>query len=379
MRILQLGKYWNKDGGIETHVKTLCRGLASAGLDIVNLVSSTTRQASRFNADGYQIIESPSFGTYFSTSIAPGIIADVRRLNHGKPFDLIHLHFPDPMSHLASMTLPSHIPRVITWHSDIVKQRHLLKLYRPFQRQAICNAKAIITATQSLFDRSTQVPLSYPDDRRHVIPFGIDFHWLEPTSDIQSKAQSIKTSTQSRFLIFALGRHVEYKGFDVLIDAIRHTDAHLILGGGGPLTRNLQAQTAQLGLNDRISFTGRLSNEDIAAHYHACDVFCLPSITPNEAFGIVQVEAMACGKPVICTQLNNGVNEVNLDGVTGLSVPTKDSHSLAKAINRLIADAALRNRLGMNAKKHALSVFSVDKMVDRHLTLYEQLVRSRSS
>ena len=126
MRVLQLGKYWRKDGGIETHVKTLCKSLASAGVDVVNLVSSIDRRGNRFEIDGYTVVESPTLGTYFSTSIAPRMVLDARWLHGEKPFDIVHLHFPDPMSHLASLALPAQIPRVITSHSDIVTQRHLL-------------------------------------------------------------------------------------------------------------------------------------------------------------------------------------------------------------------------------------------------------------
>jgi glycosyltransferase involved in cell wall biosynthesis len=374
-----MGKYWRKDGGIETHVKTLCKGLASAGVQVVNLVSAVSAKGGRFEHDGYDVVESLSLGVYFSTSIAPQMVLDARRLHAEKPFDLVHLHFPDPMSHLASMGVPNHIPRVITWHSDIVKQRHLLKLYRPFQLQMIQQSKAIVAATPSHFSSSTQIPINYPDNQRHVIPFGFDFEWLTPTAGVQEKAQAIRHQAQGRFVVFALGRHVTYKGFDVLIDAIRHTQAFLVLGGEGPMTAALKAQVQRLGLDQQVLFTGRLPNDDMAAHYQACDAFCLPSVTPNEAFGIVQIEAMACGKPVICTQLHNGVNDINPHGVTGLTVPVQDPLALAKAINQLASDDELCNQLGNQAQHHALQKFSVANMVDKHLALYHQLTQKSQS
>lgn len=374
MRVLHLGKYWHKDGGIESHVKALCKGLAAAGLDVVNLVSSTTHTGSHFEHDAYMVVESPSLGIYFSTSIAPRMLVDARKLHAAKPFDLIHLHFPDPMSHLVSMALPEDIPRVITWHSDIVKQRHLLKLYRPFQLQAIHRSKAIVAATTSHFASTTQIPSSYPATQRHVIPYGMDFDWLAPTPGTRTKANTIRQQAQGRFVVFALGRHVAYKGFGVLIDAMQHNQAFLILGGDGPLSFELKAQAQRLGLADRMCFTGRLSSADIAAHYHACDAFCLPSVTPNEAFGIVQIEAMACGKPVICTQLSNGVNAVNPHNITGLTVPANDSIALSSAIETLCVDTTLRQRLGQKAQEHALTTYAMQTMTQMHAALYESLV-----
>jgi len=376
--VLQLGKYWHKDGGIETHVKTLCKGLAAAGIQVVNLVSAVSTKGSHFEHDGYTVDELPSLGVYFSTSIAPRMLLHARQLHAEQAFDLVHLHLPDPMSHLVSMALPNRIPRVITWHSDIVKQRQMLKLYRPFQLRMIQQSQAIVAATPSHFSSSRQIPIDYPASQRHVIPYGFDFEWLTPTLGVLKKAQAIRQQAQGRFVVFALGRHVAYKGFDLLIDAIRHTQAFLVLGGEGPLTATLKAQVQRLGLDKQALFTGRLQNNDMAAHYHACHAFCLPSVTQNEAFGIVQIEAMACGKPVICTLLNNGVNDINPHGITGLTVPVQDPMALASAINQLASDDELCRRLGAQAQQHALQKFAAKSMVNQHLALYQSLSKTCS-
>lgn len=374
MRALHLGKYWRKDGGIETHVKTLCKSLASAGVDVVNLVSSIDQQGNRFEIDGYTVVESPTLGVYFSTSIAPRMVLDARRLHAEQPFDIVHLHFPDPMSHLVSLAMPAHIPRVITWHSDIVKQRHLLKLYRPFQLREIMRAKAIVAATPSHFTSTTQIPVQYPAIHKQVIPYGMDLGWLDLTPDMAAHAQTIRAQAGGRFMVFALGRHVEYKGFDVLIRAMQHSNAFLFLGGDGPLTASLKAMAQQLGIADRVCFAGRLTESALAAHYHACDIFCLPSVTPNEAFGIVQIEAMACGKPVICTQLNNGVNDINPHMHTGLTIPPADPNAMTQAIEQLQHDQPLRQELGRNAQQHAHDRFSIQCMVNQHLALYAHVL-----
>lgn len=377
MRVLHFGKYWQKDGGIETHVKALCKGLAENDVEVVNLVSSLSTQSADFKIDGYRVVEVPTLGIHFSTSICPMMILVARKLHKEQPFDIIHLHFPDPMSHLASMMLPASIPRVITWHSDIVKQKYLLKLYRPWQLQSIANAAAIIAPTDAHFSSSQQIPNDFPHEKKQIIPFGMNYDRFKPTPEISSRAKFIKENLPSTHpIVFALGRHVEYKGFNVLLDAIAHTDTHLILGGEGPLTEQLRCQAQTLGISNRVSFTGRLTEEEMIACYHACDIFCLPSITQNEAFGLVQLEAMACEKPVICTQLNNGVNVVNPHMETGLTVPTSNPTELANAINLLANDPNLRRTLAMNGKKRAHKNYSNESNCKLHIDLYSKLAAS---
>jgi glycosyltransferase involved in cell wall biosynthesis len=376
MRILHFGKYWQKDGGIETHVRSLCSELAKNGFDVVNLVSSLDSKSSKFLFEGYNVVEAPTLGIYFSTSICPSMIAAAKKLQEEKPFELIHLHFPDPMSHLASMSLPASIPRIITWHSDIIKQKKLLQLYQPFQYRAISNAAAIVTATDAHFSSSQQIPKSFPQEKKWIIPYGMNYDRFELTPEISLRAKSIrKKLAGERFTVFSLGRHVEYKGFNVLLEALALTDAHLILGGEGPLTTLLKARTNALGITDRVSFTGRLTNDEAVDHYHACDIFCLPSITQNEAFGLVQLEAMSCEKPVICTNLNNGVNTVNPHMQTGLTVNANDPTELANAIKLLDYDRSLLRRLGENAKNRAHNHYSNKNNCKLHIDLYSKILR----
>ncbi len=371
MRVLNFGKYWRKDGGIETHVKSLCKGLAGEGVEVVNIVSSIDNRSADFEIDGYRVIEVNTLGIHFGTSICPKMAIIARQLHKVQPFDVIHLHFPDPMSHLASMMLPAPIPRVITWHSDIVKQKFLSKLYRPWQYQAIMNAKAVIAPTEAHFSSSKQIPKKYNKELKKIIPFGMDYARFNLTPEISQQANNIREHVaKNKFIVFALGRHVEYKGYNVLLEALVLTDAHLILGGEGPLTETLKSQASELGIKERVTFTGRLSDNDAVSFYHACDIFCLPSITQNEAFGLAQLEAMSCEKPVICSQLNNGVNILNVNNVTGLTVEPNNSEKLANAINLLASDSALRLTLGKSGKSRARTEFSLDIMCALHKELY---------
>jgi len=378
MRILQLGRFWQQRGGVQMHAKLLCDGLAEHGVDVTNLVASPNLERSDQRINGWRLVQAACWGTYFSTAASPDMIRQARKLHHEQPFDLLHLHFPDPMSHLVSLALPKSLPRVITWHSDIVKQKRLLALYRPFQRTEIQRAKAIIAPTAAHFASSTQIPLEYPIERRHIIAFGMNYDSLALTADTEALAKQLRARAGQKLLVFALGRHVTYKGFEVLLNALPHTQANLMLGGEGPLTEALKRQAQELGIQDRVEFLGQIPDSDLGAYYHACDVFCLPSVSTNEAFGLVQLEAMACGKPVICTQLYNGVNVVNPDGVTGITVPTHDPQALASAINALDLDVARRETLGSQARAHALGQYSMKAMSQAHVKLYEQILAKQS-
>ena len=170
------------------------------------------------------------------------------------------------------------------------------------------------------------------------------------------------------------------KAFTEVIKAMKdiHPDARLLIGGVGPLTPKLKELVARLGLEKRINFLGLIKEKDLPAYYQASDIFCLPAISQAEAFGIVQVEAMASGLPVVSTELHNGVSYVNRDGVSGLVVPPNDSNALAIAINKLLDNDELRNKLAMQARERALKEFSFESMGQRMLKLYEDVVAART-
>jgi rhamnosyl/mannosyltransferase len=150
-------------------------------------------------------------------------------------------------------------------------------------------------------------------------------------------------------------------------------DVQLFLGGVGPLTQDLQQQAEALGIARRVHFLGKILETELPAYYQACDLFCLPSVTQAEAFGIVQVEAMAAGKPVVNTNLGNGVNFVTQDGVTGLTVPPNNSRALAAALQILLQNPTQRLQLGANGRARAESEFSLETMKDRTYALYAEL------
>ena len=175
-------------------------------------------------------------------------------------------------------------------------------------------------------------------------------------------------------MVLFVGRLVPYKGVDVLLRALVGVPATTVIVGGGPSSDALRAQAAALGHGDRVVFIDELDDADVTALYHACDMFVLPSVASNEAFGVVQLEAMICGKPVISTDLPTGVPWVNRHGETGLVVPPRDAEALRAAIMRLLGEPALRLKLGEQGRRRALADFTIEGMVSRTTAVYRELV-----
>ena len=373
LRVLCFGRFFDDiPGGMQTHVDHLFRAM-KGHVDYVHLVPSRDSTGFEGELHSFPLIRTPSWNVDGSLALSPKLIARARQLHKEKPFDLVHLHMPDPMSHLASWAIPSHVPRIITWHADIIRQKLLLLGYRPFQNAALRNAKGIIAATPAHIKSSTELVAPHLKDKLHVIPFGFDLaHYAVPL-DLSAE---LKAAYPGKF-IFALGRHVHYKGFDVLIKAMAQLrpNAQLVIGGEGPLTAEWKALAALSTAATRIHFIGKISDADLPAYFQACDVFCLPAVNQAEAFGIVQVEAFACAKPVVSTKLNNGVDFVNQDGVTGLTVTPGSVDELATVLNRLLADPALCQQLGSQALQRARREFSLEALRSKTLAAYEQAVR----
>jgi rhamnosyl/mannosyltransferase len=272
-------------------------------------------------------------------------------------------HFPDPLAHLVWYTIPRGPRLVISWHSDIVRQERMLAWYRPFLDQIVGRADAIIAATPRHFTGSTQLRACRDESRKHIVPYGIDLRPYQATAESLRKAAEIRGRYPGKRLVFGVGRHVYYKGFEYLVRAMNDVpDAVAIIGGTGPLSGMYTHLVADLGLESKVGLVGRIDDADLPAYYHACDLYCLPSTEKSEAFGIVQLEAMACGKPVVCSRLDNGVNYVSVDEVTGLAVPPRDPKALARAINRLLDDEALRVRLGTAGLARVKDHFTMERM-----------------
>jgi glycosyltransferase involved in cell wall biosynthesis len=369
LRILHIYKdYYPVLGGMENHIGLLARGAAARGLEPTVLVTSSTRRTEVTVMDGVRVIKAGRLATVASTPISPSLFSWVRRLEA----DITHLHFPYPWGELAHLLFGRGGKTVITYHSDVIRQRNLLKLYSPFLRRVLARADRII-ATSPNYIRSSPY-LSEVAEKCTPIPLGID---LQRFQMVRSRdVTTLRTRYEPPLLLF-VGLLRYYKGLEYLLRAMANINATLVVVGTGPLEGELRTMARKLGLAGRVFFTGAVSEDLLPAYYQACDLFVLPASHRSEAFGVVQIEAMACGKPVVSTELGTGTSYVNLDGKTGLVVPPRDPEALAQAIGRLLGDHRRRAQMGARARERATLEFSHEIMIDRVVNLYESMLRGR--
>ena len=365
-KVLHVGKFYPPHmGGIETHVQTLCRELQKR-CEVEVLVANETRRDEQFWDDQIKVTR---VGTRFTVSgapICPGLPGKIRRAKA----DIVHVHLPNPPAILAVLASGYRGRVIATYHSDIVRQKSMARLFDPFLRFFLKRCSVII-ATSARYMVTSPVLADYRE-RCRVIPYGISvdqFSVCDP-----AEVAAIRERYGSRLIISA-GRLIYYKGFEYLVEAMAHVDGHLLIVGEGPLREGLELKSKALGLQSKISFLGEIHNQNIAPFFNAADIFALASVARSEAFAIVQLEAMACGKPVVNTDLDSGVPWVSLDGVTGITVPPRDSIALASAINKLLDDSDLRAKYGQAARSRVDQEFGQDLMVERMLESYREVLK----
>jgi glycosyltransferase involved in cell wall biosynthesis len=365
MKILQLGKFYDPFvGGMETVLKETCESLAEQ-VDFQVVVANT-----RFRTEHEQrqvpVTRVASMGKFFSCSIAPSYLLWARKFNP----DVIHVHLPNPLAELSALLTNRDIPVVAQFHSDVVRQRNLLKLYGPFLDAFYRRASCIVVPTPRHIDISRFV--SKYRDKCRIVPFGIPVARFELDEAGRTKVDQLRDELP---VVLCVGRLVSYKGLEFLIRALQNIKARLRIIGIGPLEASLKELAHRQGVADRVEFLGEVSNQDLVVHYHACDVFVLPSITNAEMFGVVQLEAMACRKPVISTDLPTGVSWVNQHGKTGYIVPPGNVEELAKSIGYLIANRRLREEMGEAGRIRVEQHFTAEKMAAAMLDVYRELIR----
>lgn len=361
--------------GIEAHVDTLLRSLVGRARPTL-VASRLPGQDLSGREWPYRLLPVASHGSLASVAVSPGMLTTIRRELRSGRANLLHLHAPNPWGDLAALMRPASVPVVMTWHSDIVRQKRLLALYGPVQRRALDRSDRIVVFTPAHYASSTQLQGRGIDKKLVTIPLGIDFSRLDDTPRAPELLDRIDRWALQRPVILTVGRHIYYKGYGYLLEAVSRlrSDAVLVMVGTGPQSDNLQSQVRELGLSERVQLLGEVGTGELVSLLHRCDLFTLPSIEPSEAFGIATAEAMACGKPSVVCQLGNGVNYLNRHGVTGLATAPRDVSALADALDTLALDASLRARMGEAARQWVRSEFSIETMRDRTLDLYRSLL-----
>jgi rhamnosyl/mannosyltransferase len=351
-------------GGIEQHMQLLCAGLARH-VDVSVLVPSRSPRRVKERVDGIDVIRVPEFGRYLSAPLCPTMPGELRRLAP----DVVHLHFPNPTGDLAYLLSSCRVPVVVTYHADIAKPRPALWLYRRVFSRLEPHVTRMIVSSEAYL-RSSEVLTRYRE-KCVVIPFGIDpeaFALREHEPDaVERLAQE-----HGRPLALFLGVLRPYKGLQILLLAMTKVQGRLVIAGRGSHRAELEALAHRLGVAKRVTFLGEVSETERRQLLHACDVFVLPALDRRESFGIAQLEAMACGKPVVSSDLPTGISVVNRHERTGLLVPPGNQDALADALNRLLGDEFLRRQLGRAARARVELEFSPEAMIERTLRVYDE-------
>ncbi|MFQ3632831.1 glycosyltransferase [Roseiflexus sp.] len=348
-------------GGIEGYVRDLAEGLVARGYQVTVLVTNTTRCTSiEKPLPGLTIVRAARMMHLASTPLSPAMIA----LARGIRADIVHLQFPYPPGDLAAMAVSGPPPLVVTYHSDIVRQKTLLRLYRPLLALTLRRAVRIIASSPGYIASSPF--LRHHASKCEVIPIGVDTTRFTPGD---------RNAGATLRLLF-VGRLRYYKGLHLLIEALRMVEGvELWIAGNGPERARLEQQVVGAGVQHRVQFLGDVADDDLPALYRQVDIFVLPSYLRAEAFGIVLVEALASGVPCISTALGTGTDFVNVHEETGLVVPPGDAAALAEAICRLRDDPALRAKYGAAAVQRARTLFSRERMLDAVEQVYSQVLR----
>ena len=367
MKILQLGKFYPVRGGVEKMMESLTEGLSSIGVDCdmlcANLDGRHKLQIISLNKHG-RIIVVPTLLKAAGTMIAPKMIGWLHK--HRKDYDIIHIHHPDPMAALA-LRLSGFRGRVILhWHSDIISQRFFLFFYRPLQNWLIRRAEQIVGTTPVYVRESPY--LVHVQDKCTAIPIGI-----EPLHPNPQQVAAIRSRFPDKKIVLSIGRLVPYKGYPYLIEAMTLLpgDYQLVIGGTGPLQEQLEQQIQDKNLQDRVTLTGYIEDAELPSWFGACDCFVLTSTMKTEAFGIVQIEAMSCHKPVVATRIpHSGVAWVNEDGVSGRNVNPGKPEEYAAAIQEITEN---KQKFGESAYLRFLNCFTRKQMINKILQMYEKV------
>lgn len=368
-KLLVVNKNYAPDiGGVESVVKKYA-SFSNDNYDITVLCCSKsfTLKTKKEYIDGIRVVRTSSFGTYFSMPISFSFIYQLLKLS--KNNDIVHAHYPFPLFDLFHLFIPKSKPIILTWHSDIFKQKRLKKIFSYFTKRLL--DRSTITVTSLPLKNNSEFLKLY--NNVEILP--LSFSCNNKLNEIQ--CDDLGRELPDKFVLFQ-GRFSYYKGLKVLLQSYKDFKESellpLVLSGHGDLFEFAKEFVKNNDLSDNIFFIGRyVSEEEKNWLFNKCSFFVFPSIHPSEAFGIVQLEAMSQGKAVINTNLSTGVPWVSIHSETGITVKLNCSISLGKAILELSSNKELREKYGKNAFKRYQVLFSDNEAKTKYLSLLSRV------
>ena len=348
--------------------KVICFNETAADGDVVCKREETVHDF----VDGVEIIRCGCFAKKASQSLSLTFGKELEKVMNSFRPDVVIFHYPNPFEASFLMKyLKGNFRFVLYWHLDIVKQKLLRHLFAGQTKRLLERADLVIATSPLYIDGSPW--LSSYRDKCMVIPNCISETRMTVTDDIRKRAEEIRKENEGKILCFGVGRHIPYKGFTYLVQASKLLDDRfrIVIGGKGELSEELKKEADG---DAKITFPGRVSEDDLIAYYLAMDIFCFPSVTKNEAFGIALAEGMYFGKPAVTFHVaGSGVNYVSLKDVTGLEVPNGNVRVYASALRTLAEDEALRTRMGKAARERVETLFLTSSFRDHILDMMRSL------
>lgn len=374
-KVLQIGKFFYPDkGGIESTTKFIFDHFIHD--ENVNDVLCFKR-----GKGSQKVYYGKSFvlkcGTAFevaSTPISFKFFYWFRKLRN--EYDILHIHSPNPLAAIALYLFPVKGKVLLHWHSDILTHKFLYLFYRPFEKYLLKRADLILGTSpvyvqHSPFINKFDHKANYISSSTEDTNFEID----------DERVQEIKNEYDNRKIIFALGRFIYYKGFEYLIEAAKYLpdDFVILIGGAGPMKEKYVALIKDYNLYNKIYLVSDISQKDLGNYYKACDVFCLPSTEKTEAFGLVLVEAMVFGKPILATNIpGSGTSWVNLNNVTGINVEPKNAKALAEGILKIMEDGNYKT-YSVNARNRYEEKFTNKKFINKLKNYYSEITETKAA
>lgn len=364
MRVLHVYKTYLPDDftGVPRVIHALAEGMAPHGVESHILALSKTHGGTEHRIDNHVVHMARQDINIASAGLSVSAFSLFRRL--AKDADIINYHFPWPMADLLHLLGGPGAPSVVTYHSDIVRQKNLLKLYAPVQNHFLGSVDAIV-ATSPNYVRTSAVLAKFPQ-KTSVIPIGIPD--IAPPG--ANRVESWRQKVGSGFFLF-VGALRYYKGLQFLMEAARETGLPVVVAGGGDTS-----EWAQMG-GPSVRFVGPVSEEDKIALLELSRAFVFPSHLRSEAFGVALAEAARAGRAMISCEIGTGTSFVNLGGETGLVMPPEDVPALGAAMQALATSPEIAAAYGRAARARYEQMFRAEAMAGAYLEIYRGLLAGR--
>ncbi|NMZ29167.1 glycosyltransferase [Pseudomonas protegens] len=368
MKVLHFYKtsYPDTMGGVEQVINQIARGAKRLGVETDVLSLTSERLPRSFEVDGYTGYRARMDLQVASTGFSASAFFRFAKL--AKEADIVHYHFPWPFMDLVHFATRVKKPTIVTYHSDIIRQKNLLKIYRPLKLKFLGDVQHIVATSPNYFETSDV--LRRYSDKVSVIPIGLDK--LSYPSVPPSLLEAWRERVGSKFFLF-VGVIRYYKGLHILMEAGQGLNHPIVILGAGPIELELKAQAEALGLCN-VHFLGQLPDEDKVALLTLCYGVVFPSHLRSEAFGISLLEGAMYGKPMISSEIGTGTTFINIHGETGMVVPPSDAGALRQAMNYLWDNPVHAANMGENAEKRYWEHFTAEQMVRSYVGLYSELI-----